>query len=75
MTIVVNMTIIAYYLDELTVKNHAFKLTQKQSIAIVEVCFINYHYDLIVDATAQAELEHESIIFNPSRPMHFKKLH
>ena len=56
--------IVAYYLDGLTVKNNVFKPTQKQSIAIVEVCFINVHYDLIVDTTAQAELEYESIIFN-----------
>ena len=28
------------------------------------MCFINGHYDLIVNATAQAELEYESIIFN-----------
>ena len=60
---VANITIVAYCLDGLTVKNRVFKPTQKQSIAIVEVCFINGHYDLIIDATAQAELEYESIIF------------
>ena len=61
---VTNITIVAYYLDGLTVKNHVFKPTQKQSIAIIEVCFINGRYDLIVDATAQGELKYESIIFN-----------
>ena len=61
---VTNITIVAYYLDGLTVKNHVFKPTQKQSIAIIEVCFINGYYDLIVDATAQGELKYESIIFN-----------
>ena len=63
MATVANITIVAYYLDGLTVKNYACKPTQKQTIAIVEVYFINGHYDLIVDATAQAELEYESIIF------------
>ena len=60
---VTNITIAAYYLDRLTVKNHVFKPTQKQSIANIELCFITVHYDLIVDATVQAELEYESIIF------------
>ena len=61
---VANITIFAYYLDGLTVKNHVFKPTRKQiSIAINKACFINVHYELIVDATAQAELEYESIIF------------
>ena len=64
LTAVANITIVAYYLYGLTVKNHVFKSTQKQSIVIVEVCFINGHYDLIVGTTAQAELEYESIIFN-----------
>ena len=64
LTTMTNITIVAYYLDGLTVKNHAFKPTQMQSIAIIEVCFINGHYELIVNATAEAELEHESIIFN-----------
>ena len=59
---VANITIVAYYLDGLTVKTHVFKPTQKQSIAIFEVCFINGHYDLFFDASAQAELEYESII-------------
>ena len=54
---------LAYYLGGLTIKNHVFKPTKKQSIAIIEVCFINGHYGLIVDATAQAELEYDSIIF------------
>ena len=61
---VTNKTIVAYYLDGLTVKTHVFKLTQKQSIAIIEVCFINDHYDLIADATAQTKLKYESMIFN-----------
>ena len=60
---VTNVTIAAYYLDRLTVKNHVFKPTQKQSIANIGLCFITVHYDLIVDATVQAELEYESIIF------------
>ena len=60
---VTNITIAAYYLDRLTVKNHVFKPTQIQSIANIELCFITVHYDLIVDATVQAELEYESIIF------------
>ena len=61
---VANITIFAYYLDGLTVKNHVFKPTRKQiSIAINKACFINVHYELNVDATAQAELECESIIF------------
>ena len=60
---VTNITIAAYYLDRLTVKNHVFKPTQKQSIANIELCFITVHYDLIVDVTVQAELEYESIIF------------
>ena len=64
LTTMTNITIVAYYLDGLTVKNHALKPTQMQSIAIIEVCFINGHYELIVNATAEAELEHESIIFN-----------
>ena len=61
---VTNVTIVAYYLDGLTVKNHVFKPTQKQSIAIIEVCFINGHYDLIVDATAQTKPKYESMFFN-----------
>ena len=61
---VTNITIVAYYLDGLTVKNHVFKPTQKQSIAIIEVCFINGHYDLIVDATAQTKPKYESMFFN-----------
>ena len=61
---VTNKTIVAYYLDGLTVKTHVFKLTQKQSIAIIEVCFINDHYDLIADATAQTKFKYESMIFN-----------
>lgn len=60
---VANITIVAYYLDDLTVTNDVFKPTQKYSIAnIFEVCFINGHYDLIVNATACTELDHESII-------------
>ena len=59
-----NITIVANYLDGLTVKNHVFKPTQKQSIAIIEVQFISGYYELIVDTTAQAELEYESITFN-----------
>ena len=54
---------LTYYLGGLTIKNHVFKPTKKQSIAIIEVCFVNGHYGLIVDATAQAELEYDSIIF------------
>ena len=61
---VANITIVANYLDGLTVKNHVFKPTQKQSIAIIEVQFISGYYELIVDTTAQAELEYESITFN-----------
>ena len=64
MATVANITIVSYYLDGLTVKNYVLKPTQKQIIVIVEVCFINGHYDLTVDATAQAELEYESIVFN-----------
>ena len=60
---VTNITIVAYDLDGLTVKNHVFKPTKKLSIAINEVYFINGHYELFVDALAQAELEYESIIF------------
>ena len=30
---------------------------------IIEVCFINGHYELIVDATAQSELEYDRTIF------------
>ena len=60
---VTNITIVAYDLDGLTVKNHVFKPTKKLSIAVNEVCFINGHYELFVDALAQAELEYESIIF------------
>ena len=52
LTTVASITIFAYYLDGLTIKNHVFRPTQKQSIAFVEVCFINGNYDLIVDATA-----------------------
>ena len=59
---VANITIVAYYLDGLTVKNHVIKPTKKQSIATNEACFINGHYELFVDATVQAELEYESII-------------
>ena len=54
---VASITIVTYYLDGLTVKNHVFKPTKKQIIAIIEVCFINGHFELIVDVTAQAELE------------------
>ena len=72
---VANITIVTYYLDGLTVKNNVFKPTQKQSIAIVEVCFINGHYDLIVNATAQAELEYESIIFNQNFKTSAKETH
>ena len=61
---VTNITIVAYYLDRLTVKNHVSKPAQKQSIAIIEVCFINGHYDLIVDATAQIKRKYDSMIFN-----------
>ena len=64
LTTMTNITIVAYYLDGLTVKNHAFKPTKMQSIVIFEVCFINGYYELIVNARTQAELEHESIIFN-----------
>ena len=64
MATVANITIVANYLDGLTVKNHVFKPTQKQSIAIIEVQFISGYYELIVDTTAQAELEYESITFN-----------
>ena len=63
-TTIANVTIVAYYLDRLTVKINVFKPTQKQSIGIIEVCFINGHYDLIVNTTAQAELEYDSTIFN-----------
>ena len=66
-TTIANVTIVAYYLDRLTVKNNVFKPTQKQSIGIIEVCFINGHYDLIVNTTAQAELEYDSTIFNNSK--------
>ena len=77
---VTNVTIAAYYLDRLTVKNHVFKPTQKQSIANIELCFINGHYDLIVDATVQAELEYEKVLFLPKISRHqqkklFKNLH
>ena len=77
---VTNITIAAYYLDRLTVKNHVFKPTQKQSIANIELCFINGHYDLIVDATVQAELEYEKVLFLPKISRHqqkklFKNLH
>ena len=61
---VTNITIVAYYLDGLTVKNHVFKPTPKQSIAIIEVYFINGHYNLIVDATAQTKPKYESMFFN-----------
>ena len=60
---VANITIVAYYLDGLTVKNHVIKPIKKQSIATDEACFINGHYELFADATAQTELEYESIIF------------
>ena len=60
---VANVTIVAYYLDGITAKNHVFKPTKRQSIVIIEVCFINGHYKLIIDATAQDEFEYENIIF------------
>ena len=60
---VANITIVGYYFDGLTVKKHVFKQTQKHSIAVIEVCFINGYCDLIVDSTVRTELEYESIIF------------
>ena len=60
---VANIAIVAYYLDGLSIKNHVFKPTKKQSIETNEVCFINGYYELFVDATAQAALEYENIIF------------
>ena len=67
---VANITIFAYYLDGITVKNLVFKPTRKQiSIAINKACFINDHYELIVNATAQAELEYESVM-SPSIETH-----
>ena len=71
---VTNITIVDYYLDRLTVKNHVFKPTQKQNIAIIGVRFINGHYDLIVYATAQSELEYESIIFTQDFKTSAKKI-
>ena len=34
---VANITIVAYYLDQLTIKSHVIKPTRTQSIAIIEV--------------------------------------
>ena len=70
---VANMTIVANYLDGLTVKNHVFKPTQKQSIAIIDVCFINLHYELMIDTTASF-LTHDKISTHPQKK-HFKNLH
>ena len=63
LTTVANITIVSYYLDGLTVKNHVFKPTQKQSNAIAEVCSIIGHYHLIANTTDHAEIEYESIIY------------
>ena len=42
-------SIVAYYIDKETVKNYIFKSSIGDSKTIIELAFINGHYDLIVD--------------------------
>ena len=44
-------TIVAYYPDQEMVKNYIFKPLSSESKTIIELAFINGHYDLIVDKT------------------------
>ena len=71
---VTNIAIVAYDLDGLTVKNHVFKPTKKLSIAVNEVCFINGHYELFVDAFTQAELNMKVSFLNKISKHQPKKL-
>ena len=63
-------TIVAYYLDGLTIKNHIFKPTQIHSITIIEVCFINGHSNLIVEAKVRIELYYKSTIFKVNKSVY-----
>ena len=65
-------TIVAYYLDGLTIKNHIFTayITQIHSITIIEVCFINGHYNLIVEAKVRIELYYKSTIFKVNKSVY-----
>ena len=74
LTTAANITILPYSLDGLTVKNDVFKPTKKQSIAIVGVCFINGHYNLIVNATAEVKLEYKSVVLTKISKHQQKKL-
>ena len=44
--------IVAYYPDKEIVKNYIFKPLDRQSKTIMELAFIHWHYDLIVDKSA-----------------------
>ena len=61
-------TIVAYYPDQEMVKNYIFKPLSSESKTIIELAFINGHYDLIVDKT-ELPVTTEKKLFDTDVPL------
>ena len=61
-------TIITYYITDDTVQNHLFTPLKNESTVVIEVCFVNGHYDLVIQKEVNFAIKTED-----SSPMTFRK--